>query len=137
MNAEPAMSTPHPIDPALVAYLGAAMALLKLWHAESQQAADAFKAGAAEAEPTHAPRLEHLEAIRQTTTSLPVPQSCQAVQQAFLAAMDRGLLAYRALLEPGARDEQKVAMLSGMENFAYFDAELARLEQQFGPLELG
>ncbi len=137
MNAEPTISTLHPIDPPLVAYLGAAMALLKLWHAESQQAASAFQAGAEQAEqPTHAPRLEQLAAIRQTATTLPVPESCRAAQQAFLAAMDRGLVAYRALLEPGARDAQKVAILSGMENFAYFDAELALLEQQFGPFDL-
>lgn len=131
------MTTQPPIDPAIVAYLGGAMALIKLWHNVSQQAASSFRADAAEAEElTSAPQMEQLMAIRATAARLLVPAACQAVQQAFLAAMDQGLAAYQALLEPDARDEQKVAMLSGVENFAYLDAELARLEQQVGPFEL-
>lgn len=128
----------QPIDPAIVAYLGATTALLKLWHAESQHASHAFKAEAAgetSQTPVTLPLATQLEAIRHTAQQLPVPPVCQAVHQAFLAAMDQGLQTYRTLLEPDARDQQKVAMLSGMENFAGFHAELVRLEQQIGPFE--
>lgn len=128
----------QPIDPTIVAYLGAATALLKLWHAESQHASHAFKAEAAGEEnqpPPTLPLATRLEAIRHTAQQLPVPPVCQAVHQAFLAAMDQGLQTYWSLMEPDARDQQKVAMLSGMENFAGFHAELVRLEQQIGPFE--
>ncbi len=134
----PMSQSDQPIDPAIVAYLGAAMALLKLWHTESQHASVAFKAEAADEEnqpPATLPLATRLETIRHTAQQLPVPPVCQAVHQAFLAAMDQGLQTYRALLEPDARDQQKVAMLSGIENFAGFHAELVRLEQQIGPFE--
>ncbi len=126
----------QPTDPMIVAYLGAATALLKLWHTESQHASHAFKAEATGEEnqpPPVLPLATRLEAIRDTAQQLSVPPVCQAVHQAFLAAMDQGLQTYRALLDPDARDQQKVAMLSGVENFAGFYAELVRLEQQIGP----
>lgn len=130
------MSAHTRVDPAIVAYLGAATALLKLWLAESQAAARAFTDEVDSADhPAMAPYVAQLKAIRDTTVTLPLPEACAAAQRAFLEAQDRGIAAYLALVEPGARDQKRVAMLGGVENFALFDAELARLEQRFGPFD--
>lgn len=136
--ASPAQS----VDPAIVAYLGATMALLKLWYAESQRIAttlrdvrDVRENDDDTEQPVALPSVQYLESIRVTVTTLPVPEACHAAHQAFVQAMVQGLDAYQAMRESANQADRRVAMLSGMENFAWFDAELARLEQQFGPFE--
>ncbi len=136
------MTIPSPaqsVDPAIVAYLGATMALLKLWYTESQRIATTLREEHTNhddvEQPATLPSVQYLETIRTTVTTLPVPQACHAAHQAFLQAMVQGLDAYQAMRESANQADQRVAMLSGMENFAWLDAELARLEQQFGPFE--
>lgn len=130
------MATTEHVDPAIAAYLGAAMTLLKLWHADSQRAAAAVTDDVDDARhPSVAPHIQRLQSIHRAAAALHVPEPCQPFQRAFLAAMARGINDYIALTAPEAREHQRVAMLSGMENFAILDAELARMEQQFGPFE--
>lgn len=124
------------VDPAVVAYLGGVMALLKLWLAESKQAAETFTDDIDSPEhPAMAPFVQQLHAIRDTAAALNVPAACQAAQTAFLAAMDQGLAGYLVMVQSEAREQKRIAMLGGVENFAAFDIELARLEEQFGPFD--